>query len=158
MSPVPTNVLVWSDWLNWRHVPFRKGVLKSLMVLHLSNQNNRVELDNGDEAIFDRLPEDGSGFSMLRQLQYKFYGNMTIDVSKLPQFRREIIQILREWKDELAPLVIKQRRITARDVELRESILDRLLKEDALVAKLEEVLRLVDESLEAGEAIECIGD
>ena len=128
------------------------------MAHQLYNQSLTVMIETDDEAIFDLLPNDGAGYSILRQLWAKIYGSMTISFSMLPQFRNELDQLLDELKEQLTPKMVRQHKVTATDPAIAGPIVDGLLMRDPLYSKLKQMVALCDDSLDSKQSIECIGD
>ena len=128
------------------------------MAHQIFNQSTTVSIEHGDEALFDLLPDDGSDFSITRQLDAKFYGSMTISVGMIPQFRDEIERLLDQLSEQLIPQLKRGHQVTATDPSVAGPILDGLLARNPLYSKLKEIIELCNNSLKSNQPIECIGD
>ena len=124
----------------------------------LSMAKSFVALEHEHEAIFDLLPDDGSGYSITRQLWDKFYGAMTISPGMLPQFKQELVEMRNRWSAEITPGLRRKHRINASDPQIANEILSQFLKRDTLYKVLEELIALCEDAINTGQPIECLGD
>lgn len=139
--------------------PVTSNVIRLIQMAHqMFNESNSVSIEHDDSAIFQLLPDDGSGYSILRQLDAKYYGAMTISVGMIPQFRNELEQLLTKLTDQLVPKLRREHNVTATEPAIAGPIIDGLLSRNSLYSILKQLLALCDDSLNSNRPIECVGD
>lgn len=128
------------------------------MAFELFNTKSTVFIGFEHEGLFQLLPNDGSGFSITRQLRQNFYGDMTISQAAVSQFRNEISQLLLLHKQKMIPFLHSKHKVHSRDPAVIKQIDAELLESDAIHVKLKEIVSLCDEAMEAAAPILCNGD
>lgn len=120
-------------------------------------------IDDGTEPQYDILVLPGEynlHCPQLANLSQRFYDSTTIRFANggVHALRDELLQLRDAYRRQREPELVAERRIRVRDPQMRESIVDQVLKHDAVYRVLEEFRLLCEEAILAETDIRCVGD
>lgn len=96
----------------------------------------------------------------LEKLNQRFYDSTSVRFAggEVHRLRDELIRLRDAYQARRVPELIEERRVRARNPDIRRAILAQLLQEDTVYRVLEEFRRLCEEAIAAGVDVRCIGD
>lgn len=120
-------------------------------------------VDDGSEPRYDILamPREHSLICpQLEKLNQRFYDSTSIRVAggNVLALRDELIQLRDTYRARREPELIEERRVRARDPDVRHAIGEQLLQDDTVYRVLEEFRLLCEEAIMAGMDVRCEGD
>ena len=120
-------------------------------------------VDDGSEQQYDVLAMPrayGLTCPHLEKLRQRFYDSTSVRFAggEVHALREELIQLQAAYRSRREPQLIEERRIRARDPEIRRAVLEQVLQEDTVYRVLEEFRLLCDEAIMAAADVRCEGD
>jgi hypothetical protein len=132
-------------------------------VVGLARHVRASNIDDGDNPKYDVLAMPrayGLTCPQLEKLNQRFYDSTSIRVAggEVHRLRDELIQLRDAYRARRVPELIKERRVRARDPDIRQAIVEQVLLEDTVYRVLEEFRLLCEEAIAAEVDVRCLGD
>jgi hypothetical protein len=120
-------------------------------------------IDDGGQPQYDVLAMPrayGLTCPQLEKLNQRFYDSTSVRFTggEVHKLRDELVQLRDAYLAQRVPELIKERRVRARDPDIRRAILMQVLQEDTVYHVLEEFRLLCEEAIAACVDVQCIGD
>lgn len=130
------------------------------MAFELVGPASRVVIDAGDEALFSTLPRRyGLATPRCDSLWVRFYDDPCLDsAAEVEQLGDEIAALRAAHVQARSAELVRERRIHARDEQVRRRILDGLLAGDPVLCKCDEIIALCREAVVAARGLVCSSD
>jgi hypothetical protein len=120
-------------------------------------------VDDGDGTPYDILTLPGAyglHSPQIASLHRRFYESTTVRFAAghVHALRDELIRLGQAYRTRREPELTRQHRVHANDPDVRRTILERILREDAVYRVLEEFRLLCEEAIAAEADVQCNGD
>ena len=128
------------------------------MTFHVIDSNIAVVDNLRDYAFLTLANESQECLPLLKGL-YERYDNKTIfHEQQVISLKKEIIIIQRYYKATIAPQIIKQRQLHAKESCIFNLMLESILLKNPLYAFMNRLIELCDYAISQKKSIGCIGD
>ena len=119
-----------------------------------------VDRADGQYDLLAMPAEYGLRCPQLENLSRRFYDSTVLRFADgaVHALRDELVRLRDTYRAKREPELIAERRIRARDPEIRRAAAERVLEEDRVYRTLEEFRLLCDEALAAEADVRCEGD
>jgi hypothetical protein len=121
---------------------------------------SQVSLDGADEPLLEELPRRyGLRTPRCDYLWANFYGDPCLTtVEEVCALRDELLMLRMAHAHAQGDLLARARKVFARDEMVRARILERLLQDDPVLRKCDEMVALCHEAIAAGVGLACSSD
>jgi hypothetical protein len=126
----------------------------------IAGPRTQVVIEDHDERLLHDLPRQFRLRTPQCDLLWEaFYRDPKMTSSaQVEQFRSEIQSIRASYEESRRRLLIRERKIHAKDPSVVAMLLEPLLRDDPVLAKCDEIVRLCDEAIAGGHGLTCSSD